>query len=986
MPKKNWKKNDRFLDFLVTKSMPIDELQLELIELTHEPTGAEIIHLKTEDPENLFCISFKTIPDTSNGVAHILEHTVLCGSKKYPIKDPFFSMTRRSLNTFMNAFTGSDFTCYPAATQVKKDFYNLLDVYLDAVFYPEIKNLSFLQEGIRLEFKEPENPNSPLEYKGIVFNEMKGVLASPAARLHESMMAALFDELTYGINSGGDPSVIPSLSHKELVAFHKKFYHPSRSLFFFYGNLPLEEHLKFLKERVLDKTKRLAPLPPLKKQTRFKKPKYLKTSFPLAKEESEEKQTYISMGWVTESIENQEKLLAIALLLLMIMDNDASPLKIALLKSGLIAQASIYMDSDISEAPIVLTLQGCEAKNLTKIRKLVFDTLKKISKEGIDKELIENAFHQLEFHRSEITGDQYPFGLSLFMRCSLVKQHGANPETSLQIHSMIDALRKSYDENLRFFEDLLEKYLIKNTHHVEICMTPDKELADKEKTEEEKKLELIKAKLQPKEVKAILQNSIKLKKLQDSEESKNVDCLPKLTLKDVPKKMQDFLLEEDKSFKAPLYTHSCFTNHIVYADVIYPLPKLTEEELFPLKVLAYLIPQLGFKGKSYKETLKEIQANTGGISVNLSLNTQANDFNDLSPVLCFSGKSLYRKADAFFKLLGEMIASSDFEDTARIKEALTKHWTSLKSRFNSMAMRYATNLAISPFSTSSKIQNSWNGLEYYKQLKDLMESEDDKKLNQFIMKLKELRKSILSIRPDILIGADAEFIKKLKQFPFFKEIGGKVSKRSDTKLTLAKPHNKAFPIASPVAFIAKAIKTIPYTHEDAPYLAIASSLFDNVHLHQKIREEGGAYGGGSSCYPLSGHFVFTSYRDPHIANTLKAFEEAVEIIRKGKFSARELEEAKLENIQSLDAPISPGSRSDVAYGFLKEGRTYELRKRFRDSLLKATKKDVIKAIENHIVKNLKEASIVVFAGDELIENENTALKSDGKKPLEKMTF
>ena len=230
--------------------MPIDELQLQLIELTHEPTGAEIIHLKTDDPENLFCISFKTIPDTSNGVAHILEHTVLCGSKKYPIKDPFFSMTRRSLNTFMNAFTGSDFTCYPAATQVKKDFYNLFDVYLDAVFYPDIKKLSFLQEGIRLEFKEPENPKSPLEYKGIVFNEMKGVLASPAARLHEAMMAALFDELTYGINSGGDPAVIPTLSHKELVAFHKKFYHPSRSLFFFYGNLPLEEHLKFLKERV----------------------------------------------------------------------------------------------------------------------------------------------------------------------------------------------------------------------------------------------------------------------------------------------------------------------------------------------------------------------------------------------------------------------------------------------------------------------------------------------------------------------------------------------------------------------------------------------------------------------------------------------------------------------------------------------------------------------------------------------------------------
>jgi Zn-dependent M16 (insulinase) family peptidase len=257
------------------------------------------MHIATEDPENLFCLSFQTIPDTSNGVAHILEHTVLCGSQKFPVKDPFFAMNRRSLNTFMNALTGADFTCYPAASQVPKDFYNLLEVYLDAVFHPDLKELSFLQEGHRLEFTNPADPQSPLEYKGIVYNEMKGALSSSSARLAEAINQSLFPDVTYGINSGGDPKDIPKLSYKELKEFHQKFYHPSRCLFFFYGNMPLESHLDFIAKHTLDQTEKQPPLPPLPLQPRFKEPVYRTLSYPIAPEEDPTDKALIGLTWLT---------------------------------------------------------------------------------------------------------------------------------------------------------------------------------------------------------------------------------------------------------------------------------------------------------------------------------------------------------------------------------------------------------------------------------------------------------------------------------------------------------------------------------------------------------------------------------------------------------------------------------------------------------------------------------------------------------------
>ena len=348
---------DRYGHFVVTRLKEIPEIQSTLIELEHEPTGAQILQIANDDDENLFNLSFRTHPAKSNGVAHILEHTVLCGSRKFPVRDPFFSMSRRSLNTFMNALTGPDFTCYPASTQVTKDFYNLLEVYLDAVFHPTLSKLSFLQEGHRLEFLKPDDPNSPLVFKGIVFNEMKGAMASPDARLSEAIMQALYPDLTYGFNSGGEPHEIISLTYEELKAFHAKFYHPSRCLFYFYGNLPIEKHLDFLQKHALDKVAKQPPLPFLPAQPRFSSKVTVKCPYPIYEEEEIAKKSLVGMAWLTCSILDQEELLALTVLDVVLSGTDAAPLKMALLKSGLCKQADSSIETEMSDIPSPLSVR-----------------------------------------------------------------------------------------------------------------------------------------------------------------------------------------------------------------------------------------------------------------------------------------------------------------------------------------------------------------------------------------------------------------------------------------------------------------------------------------------------------------------------------------------------------------------------------------------------------------------------------------------------
>lgn len=970
--------------FQVTKSLEIPELQCHLYELVHLFTGAQVMHIANDDPENLFCLSFQTLPEKSDGVAHILEHTVLCGSKKFPVKDPFFAMTRRSLNTFMNALTGCDFTCYPAASQVPKYFYNLLEVYLDAVFHPNLNFLSFLQEGHRLEFENSSDPTTPLVHKGVVFNEMKGVLASPASRLAEEMHHALFPDNTYGTNSGGNPSEIAKLTYEDLKDFHKKFYCPSRCLFFFYGNMQLEDHLDFIAEKALNDAAPVPELPPIPLQPRFTSPRRFTAHYPVSNEEETEDKAFISFGWLTCHITEQEEQLALHILEIILLDTDASPLKKALLKSGYCKLVSSHIDIDVAESPLMITLRGCNPDSAEECEKFLRAALKEIAEGGINLQMVENAIHQLEFHRSEITGDHAPFGLSLFMRSALLKQHKVNSEEGLKIHSLFENVYKKFLADPNYFGDLIKRQLLDNPHFVRIVMIPDKELNARELGEERANLDKIRSSLTETEIKRLIDQSKTLAEFQKKQEEESIDVLPKVTLEDVPKYCREFILEREKVGVLSVFHHPVFTNQITYADLIFNLPKIEEEDLSLVRLFTYLMPQMGSGGRNYDENLDYIQAHTGGIGISLALNLQAVNFQQLSPALRIRGKALNRKANKLFPLLRDLATSVNFRDTHRLKEVILKHYTGMETSLNYNAMQYAINLSASGLDISSKIVNDWYGINYFLKIKKIAQNIDHE-IDSLIEKMEFFSSKLLCLaNPDLVITSEASAYDEAKGNGFYglANIETKPYKPWDGKYNLSPAAPQGIIISSQVAFIGKVFKTIPLVDPLSPALSVAACLFDNLTLHTLLREQGGAYGGGAVSNALGGNFYFYSYRDPNIASTLEACDKAVVNLKKGNFSERDLEEAKLEIIQSLDDPISPGSQGISAYSWLREGKTTPVRQAFRDNLLQLEKKDVIKAVQTYIEPQMKSGNPVVFAGKELLEKENIVLKAKGYPELE----
>lgn len=968
----------RYRDFVLVKSVHIPELQCLLRELVHEPSGASIIHIGNDDPENLFCLSFQTLPETSNGVAHILEHTVLCGSKKFPVKDPFFAMTRRSLNTYMNALTGADFTCYPASSQVTKDFYNLLDVYLDAVFHPNLDEVSFLQEGVRLEFANPSDPNSPLEYKGIVYNEMKGSLASASARLAEEINAALFPNVTYGINSGGDPKVIPQLTYEELKAFHHKFYNPSRCLFFFYGNMSLEGHLDFIAENILNKTKKAPLLPPIPLQPRYTEPRYRVLSYPIGAEEDGTHRTMIAFGWLTCHILKQQDALALNILEIILMDTDASPLKMILLKSGLCKQASSFIDMETHEIPWGISLKGCNPENADALESLIKSSLQEISRKGIPLAMVESAIHQLEFYRSEITGDHAPFGLSLFMRSGLLKQHGVDPEQGLHIHALFDEIRQKALADPFYFSQLIKEYLINNPHFVRIVMIPDKELHANEAEAERIALDKIKASLTPEQVQAILRKTKKLENAQKEQEElveEETNVLPKISIKEVPLSIRDYTLARERVGNLNVFHHNAFTNEIIYADLVFNLPDLPESDIPFLRLLTVILPQVGCGKRTYVENLDYIQSHTGGIWTGVSLNLQAYDHQVFFPTFHVKSKALHRKASKLFPLMHETVRSANLNDFERLKEIIFKHFTAMESRLNQNALKYAVNLSASRLNVASKIANDLYGLEYYWKIREIV-NDFDKQGPYAIAKLQQIQEKVLGLDdPHLILTCNGITYDELKGRDFYgiKEMETKPFVPWQGHYLLEDVPSQGRTISSPVAFIAKVFPTVSYVHPDAAALTIAASLFDNLVLHSRIREQGGAYGGGAVSNPLSGNFYFYSYRDPNISKTLQAFQEAIHVVIKGEFDDFDLEEAKLEILQDLDSPVSPGSRGEIAYGWWREGKTPEIRQLFRSKILNLSCKEVQEATKRILAPQFEKGSAAVFASKGLLEEENKTL-------------
>jgi len=536
------KKNDlqpgqQLCGYTIKDISALETIDSKMIQLVHNKTKTRHIHILNTDKENTFGVFFRTVPNDSTGVAHILEHTVLCGSKKFNVRDPFFSMIKRSLSTFMNAFTASDWTMYPFSSQNQKDYYNLMNVYLDAAFFPNIDELSFKQEGHRLELVQTDENEQELEYKGVVYNEMKGAMSSPGQVLGRSLLAALYPDTTYRNNSGGEPSDIPQLTWKNLKDFHAQYYHPSNAYFYTYGSLPLEETLSYIEERVLDHFDYLnvdSKVPP---QPRWDVPKEITQGYAYADPEDADKKNQACMAWLTCDIQDSFEVLVLTILEQILIGNSASPLRKALIESNLGSALadSTGFDADNRDTLFACGLKDIEKKDAKKVEKIIFSSIQALVDEGIDQGLIDSAIHQIEFHRKEITNTPYPFGIKLLLSFAGTVIHDGDPLSCVNIDDDLNALKEKIASG-QFLEGRLKQYFLDNPHRVLFILEPDTNLEQKNVEETKQELAKVLKQLSQKDIEQIQKDAKALEALQETEEDLSV--LPTLELTDVPPEME----------------------------------------------------------------------------------------------------------------------------------------------------------------------------------------------------------------------------------------------------------------------------------------------------------------------------------------------------------------------------------------------------------------------------------------------------------------
>ncbi len=949
------------LGFSIQENREVEEIGAEATFLKHIKTGAKVIHIGNDDPNNLFSINFPTIPQSSNGVAHIVEHTVLSGSQKYPVSDTFFSMIKRSMATFMNALTGQDATYYPASSMNEKDFYNLLDVYVDSVFFPKLSKLSFMQEGHRLELDDFGKPS----FQGIVYNEMKGALSDPDERFFNTISKALFPESQYGYNEGGDPKKIPFLTYQQFLDFHQEFYNPSRCTFFFYGNLDLLKHLQFINKRVLDLSIKKSSGSKIRLQSRFNKPIDISDTYPLDNSVSEDEKTFLAMGWLTTKIENIEEVLAFRVLNKVLFMNDASPMNQALLNSGLGKETINNLDYKIREISYIIGIKEGKKEHKDQFTELVWKVLNGLVQNGIPSKLILSAFHSLEYSVREITKN---FGFSLLFRVVPYFMHSGDLGMSLSLGSLLESIKPKILEG-RYLESIIKKYLLDNQHRVTLVLHPDPHLDEKESKQEQLLAVKCYDQLNQQQKLELKNDLIKLNEYQKKIESLDtLDCLPRLNRKDIPARTNDYKLDKYVFQEVPIYHHAVHTNDILYVDAVFDFKNLSKELLPYVSLFTDILTEIGTSQRSYIQVLEDLSAHTGGINADCYINEHIKHPNNYSFKVSISGESLGIKRKEFLDLLFEIIGNVSFHDQSRLKQLLLRILSSIESEVVPLGNKYIINYATRNFTVPSAVYYFWRGIGYLKFLRRLIDQFDQIK-DKLIQDLQAIKDTILQKNNlDLIISSSKSSLDDIKpDLESHLRVMGDKSVSSSNKnssynskntsndnsdknledLTFAdlnfKPMvegTETLCVASQVAFTSKVIETIPYTHKDFPALIVLSRIISNDHLHKEIREQGGAYGCDSMC--MHNIFVFQSYRDPHIDRTFKIYQSSYNFIQ-DNITERKIEESILQIIAGVDEPVSPGQRGNSVYFRNLRGLSNEDRNVFRQKLLNLSIEDVKKA-------------------------------------------
>lgn len=945
----------------------IEELDSVAYLLKHKKSGARVALLSNDDDNKVFNIGFRTPPQDSTGLPHILEHSVLCGSKKFPVKDPFVELVKGSLNTFLNAMTYCDKTVYPVASCNDADFQNLMDVYLDAVFHPNIyeKEETFRQEGWHYELEEVDGE---LTLNGVVYNEMKGAFSSPEELLDSEIVAALFPDTPYRNNSGGDPDVIPNLTLEQFLEFHKKYYHPSNSYIYLYGNMDMAEKLQWLDEEYLSAYDTIEIDSTIPMQEAFEETREVVLKYPISESEEETDNTYLSYNKVIGTSLDKELYLAFQVIEYALLAAPGAPLKQAILDAKIGKDVISSYDNGIMQPIFSIIAKNANTDQKDAFVTLIQQTLENLVNKGLDKKALEAGLNYYEFRYREADFGNYPKGLMYGLQAFDSWLYDENkPFIHLEALDTFASLRKRVDTD--YYERLIQEYLLDNTHAAVVVVEPKKGLAQEKEEELVKKLADYKATLSREDCEKMVAFTKHLKKYQEEESpQEDLEKIPVLKLEDIERNVRPFKNEELTIADTKVIYHEYHTNGIVYVNMAFDMTKLPQELLPYASILKNVLGYVDTENYSFGELFNEINRKSGGISS--TLGNYANDTDASKNTVTYElrTKALEDQIPFVFSMIKEILTKSKLDDEKRLYEILAQ----LKSRLQMILPSHGHSTAItrasSYFSETSAFSDATGGIGFYRVIEHL-ESNFAEEKETIIENLKEVCEYIFCPE-NLLVSVTCEK-KALEGLEESLKVlqsclrPAKVSKMEE-KAVLEKK-NEGFLAASQVQYVAVAGNFKKAGLDYTGALRVLKVILSYDYLWLQVRVKGGAYGCMSG-FTRTGNGYLASYRDPNLRGTFEVFKGTVDYLKNFAASDRDMLKYIIGTISDMDIPLTPsmaGQRSFTAY---LTGVTEEQIMKEREEVLSCTVADIRK-LADYIQAILDENAICVLGNEALLKKE-----------------
>ena len=958
----------QYSGFTLQEITKVKEISSTAYQFTHKKSGARLLFMENEDDNKVFSITFRTPPSDSTGVAHIVEHSVLCGSRKFPMKEPFVELIKGSLNTYLNAMTFSDKTMYPVASRNDKDFQNLMDVYLDAVFYPVMYDCPevFMQEGWHY---EAESKEADLTYKGVVYNEMKGAFSSPEAILDKEILASLFPDTTYGYESGGDPDVIPALTLEGFLGFHRKYYHPSNSYIYLYGKMDIEEKLAFLDKEYLAAFTAKSIDSAITNQELFTEPKFVEAFYPASANEDIHDKTFLSLNCIVGQAEETETMMALQILEHFLLRTQSAPLKKALIDANIGKDVLSSFADSILQPCFSIIVSGSDEAKVEAFKRVTKETLANLVRDGIDRELIEASINLLEFKLREADFGQSPKGLIYNIKCMDSWLYDASPLLGISYEKPLRNIKQALGN--RYFEQLIESKFLNNSHMTLVVLKPKQGMGEMRAREIKAELAAQKQKLSELELEQFVAMTKKLKLRQETPDTAEaLATIPLLKLQDIEPKSEQLVLEEKLEEHTKVLFHPLTTNRIAYLNLYFNAATIPQELVSYAFLLAEFLGKVSTERYNYGELANVVNSSTGGIAYDVIAFTESHSAEVYYPKFKIKAKALVEKLPKLCEIIAEVITKSKFDDKKRMKELIAQLKSSLEMYLLRNAQQVVAGRVLSYFSPASRY-NEQGLLSFYEFIVELDKNFDGKypviqenfaKIMPMIFNKNELVTSITLEKNDYqtFVEAYPKIVDGLNEQKFAEQ----------TYAFEINPLNEGLMTSSKIQYVAKGANFNRLGFKFTGSLRVLETILRYDYMWNRIRVQGGAYGAFTQ-FRRTGNMVFGSYRDPNLTETIDVYDETAAYMRNFTVDEREMTKYIIGTMSSLDTPLTAQMKGEVAAECYIRHITQADIQGERNQVLTTGQQD-IRDLAALIDACMKENYLCVLGGEEKIK-ENKAV-------------